>query len=87
MSWVLRWVASWFDGDAHAIEEPPMRPPILPEFNHVLHVMREEAYAVKIIMLRDELLRLKASYCRKDAELTKLKPLLEAVKGEREDYH
>jgi chromosome segregation ATPase len=64
-----------------------MRPPILPEFNHIPHAMREEAYVVNIIMFRDELLRLKASYRRKDAELTELKPLLEAVKSERKDYH
>jgi chromosome segregation ATPase len=49
--------------------------------------MPDEAYVVKILMLRDELLRLKAIYRRKDAELTKLKPLLGAFKREREDHH
>jgi chromosome segregation ATPase len=83
---VLRWVASWFEGEAHAIKETPMRSPILPEFNHLPHAMRGEAYIVKILKLRDELLRLKAIYRRKDAELTKLKPLLGAFNREREDH-
>jgi chromosome segregation ATPase len=38
-------------------------------------------------MLRDELLRLKTIYRRKDAELTELKPLLNALNREREDHH
>jgi hypothetical protein len=83
----MSWVASWFEGEAHAIKEPPMCSFIRPEFNHLPHAMREEAYVVKILMLRDEFLRLKASYRRKDTELTKLKPLLGAFNREREDHH
>jgi hypothetical protein len=53
-----------------------MGSPILPKFDRAPHAMREEAYVVKILMLRDELLKFKAISRRKDDELTKLKPLL-----------
>jgi hypothetical protein len=71
MSSTLRWVASWFKGEAHAIEEPPMLPLILPEFNHIPLATREEEYVTKIILLRDELVELRASNHWKDAELHK----------------
>jgi chromosome segregation ATPase len=64
-----------------------MGSPILPKFDRAPHAMREEAYDVKILMLRDELLKLKAISRRKDDELTKLKPLLGALNREREDHH
>jgi hypothetical protein len=38
-------------------------------------------------MLRGELLRLKAIYRRKDAELTELKPSLDALNRGREDHY
>jgi hypothetical protein len=64
-----------------------MPSPILLEFDRVPHAMREEAYVVKILMLRDELLKLKAISRRKDDKLTKLKPLLGALNRGREDHH
>jgi chromosome segregation ATPase len=82
---VLRWVASRFKGEAHAIEEP-MIYPIPPEFKHLSPRMREEAYIAKIRLLQDKLMRVRLSDHLKDAELIRLKREIEIFEIERHGY-
>jgi chromosome segregation ATPase len=81
------WVGSLFKGEAQATEKPVgQRSPLLPGFACVTNVMLEDAHTGEILTLRQEVLMLKAISCQKEAELTKLKVLLGALKRDRDDY-